>query len=373
MKQLCFSKFSSLVFILLVSAILIFAVNQVSSVERNEINIPDIPGYVTLKCDFHMHTVFSDGSVWPTVRPDEAWREGLDAFSITDHIEYQPHKDDMVKNQNRSYDLAIDRAKSLNLIIIKGTEITRGIPPGHFNAIFIKDVNPLDVTDYKVVMKSAVDQGGFIFWNHPPDKWYQEHEDMYNNGWLHGIEVVNGGRYYPYSHKWCIEKKLTLIGTSDVHGPMYLQNGEHRSMTLVFAKDRSAESIKEALIDHRTAIYSGADLIGDAKYLEPIFNASVEIVNPEVTIKGKGSASIWIRNKSDVPFKLILDGEVPDISVPREITLSQNATFLFNMRGKSDEVSGKKDIRIPYKAMNLITAPEENLKVELNISVNFDN
>lgn len=25
--------------------------------------IPDIPGYFTMKCDFHMHTVFSDGKV----------------------------------------------------------------------------------------------------------------------------------------------------------------------------------------------------------------------------------------------------------------------------------------------------------------------
>ncbi|MGD8499689.1 MAG: hypothetical protein PVJ86_03535, partial [Phycisphaerales bacterium] len=55
---------------------------------RHEINFPDILNYKTLKCDLHMHTVFSDGSVWPTVRVDEAWREGLDAISITDHIEY---------------------------------------------------------------------------------------------------------------------------------------------------------------------------------------------------------------------------------------------------------------------------------------------
>ncbi len=59
---------------------------------RHEINIPDILDYKTLKCDLHIHTVFSDGLVRPTVRVDEAWREGPDAISITDHIEYQPHK-----------------------------------------------------------------------------------------------------------------------------------------------------------------------------------------------------------------------------------------------------------------------------------------
>lgn len=39
---------------------------------RHEIRMPDIMGYTTLKCDLHMHTVFSDGLVWPTVRVDEA-------------------------------------------------------------------------------------------------------------------------------------------------------------------------------------------------------------------------------------------------------------------------------------------------------------
>ena len=62
-----------------------------SAQQRPVINIPDILGYKTLKCDFHMHTVFSDGQVWPTVRIDEAWRDGLDAISITDHIEYRPN------------------------------------------------------------------------------------------------------------------------------------------------------------------------------------------------------------------------------------------------------------------------------------------
>ena len=53
---------------------------------REELHIPDILGFQTLKCDFHMHTVFSDGLVWPTVRIDEAYREGLDAIALTDPL-----------------------------------------------------------------------------------------------------------------------------------------------------------------------------------------------------------------------------------------------------------------------------------------------
>ena len=54
--------------------------------QRRMLSVPELPGYVTLKCDFHMHTVFSDGNVWPIYRVGEAWRDGLDVISITDHI-----------------------------------------------------------------------------------------------------------------------------------------------------------------------------------------------------------------------------------------------------------------------------------------------
>lgn len=370
MKRFTFSKFF---LISIIFAFIIFSANVVFPDVRNEIKIPNIPGYITLKCDFHMHTVFSDGNVWPPVRANEIWREGLDAFSITDHLEYLPHKEVVVKDYNESYNLAIDRAKSLGLIMIKGVEITREMPPGHFNAIFIKEVNPLYLLDYKALIKSFIDQGAFIFWNHPPDKWYDEHEEFYKNGWLHGIEVVNGGRYYPHSHRWCIEKNLTLIGNSDVHDPMYLQKGEHRPMTLVFAKERSEQAIKEALIERRTAVYNDKNIIGDAQYLKPLFEESIKIVNPEVTIKGTGSTNIWINNRSEVPFDLVLNGEVPELSVPNKITLFQDGTVLFRISAKSNEIKGKKDIKIPYKVMNLITAPEEYLPVEFSISVNFEN
>ena len=66
----------------------------------NRIAIPDVAGYVTLKCDFHVHTVFSDGDVWPTFRVQEALADGLDAIALTDHVEYQPKGEYVSKNRN---------------------------------------------------------------------------------------------------------------------------------------------------------------------------------------------------------------------------------------------------------------------------------
>lgn len=54
---------------------------------RMEMRIPNqINGFITLKGDLHTHTYFSDGSVSPDMRVDEAWKTGLDVLAITDHI-----------------------------------------------------------------------------------------------------------------------------------------------------------------------------------------------------------------------------------------------------------------------------------------------
>lgn len=355
-----------------------------SAVARREVKIPDIPGYRTLKCDFHMHTIFSDGQVWPTVRVEEAWREGLDAIAITDHLEYKPHGKDVRPDNNRAYEIAKPAADEKGLILIRGAEITRDMPPGHFNAIFLKDVKPLDTNDWKDAMKNAQAQGAFVFWNHPgwngqqPDgvpRWYPDHNEIYEKGWMQGIEVVNENEYYPLVFKWAKEKKLTIMGNSDIHEPtsMFYDfcKGEHRPMTLVFAKENTEDSIKEALLAHRTAVYYKNSIIGDEQYLRPIFDKSVQVSEGEVTIKGKGRAFIRIRNNSELDLELIANGSPEHILAPDKITLYGDRTVLLAIGGKDKGFSGTEKIRIPYKVENLLVAPNEGLRVELVIAVRF--
>ncbi|NSW95228.1 MAG: histidinol-phosphatase, partial [Bacteroidales bacterium] len=52
--------------------LLLAGIVSTATAQRKTVNLPDLPGYVTLKCDFHLHTVFSDGNVWPTIRVGEA-------------------------------------------------------------------------------------------------------------------------------------------------------------------------------------------------------------------------------------------------------------------------------------------------------------
>src|SRR5688572_27288971 len=211
---------------------------------RTPVNIPDVPGYVTLKCDFHIHTIFSDGYVWPTVRAEEAWREGLDAVAITDHIEYQPHKADVNTNHNRSYQIARKTGDELDVIVIKGSEITHKMPPGHLNAIFLTNSLPLATTNWQDQTRIAHEQGAFIFWNHPgwgpqlkdgKTVWYDEHTWLRDQNFLQGIEVVNDRDYYPDAHRWAIEKKMTMLSNSDIHAPLNLDfnvhENDHRPIT----------------------------------------------------------------------------------------------------------------------------------------------
>lgn len=351
---------------------------------RTEVDIPGVPGYVTIKCDFHMHSVFSDGTVWPTVRAEEIWREGLDAFALTDHIEYLPHERDMRIDFNRSYEIASGTASTLDVMIVRAAEITRKMPPGHFNALFLKDVKSLHTEKYQDAFQAAIDQGAFIFWNHPgwtgqqPDgisRWYPEHTELYEKGWLHGIEIVNGRTYYPEAHRWCLEKNLTMLGNSDIHDPTSFEydlvNGDHRPMTLVFARGKNINALKEALFARRTVVYSGHMLIGIEKFLKPIFDQSVEIKNPEVEIYGNGRVYLQIHNNSEISYELQAEKELPQLAFPKSITLFGNKTVLLPLRSKSDTLSGEKSIFLSYRVNNLLIAPGEGLPIQFTVQVRF--
>ena len=99
----------------------------------HRIVIPDIDGYKTLKGELHIHTVFSDASVWPTTRIDEAMTEGLDFIAITDHVDArllkQKNKGLMDFDRNESYKIAASAGKSHDVLVIHGGEISRGMPP----------------------------------------------------------------------------------------------------------------------------------------------------------------------------------------------------------------------------------------------------
>lgn len=349
---------------------------------RTPVNLPDIPGYVTLKCDFHIHTVFSDGLVWPTVRSEEAWREGLDAIAITDHIEYQPHKADMFTNHNRAYQLARGLGEELRILVAHGSEITRAMPPGHLNAIFLTNSTVLETNRWQDAIDAAHRQGAFIFWNHPGwDRqitnglvvWYPEHTQLLEDGKLHGIEVVNGRDYYPEAHRWALEKKLAMLSNSDIHQPLNLdyrvQAGDHRPLTLVFASARTLEALKEALFARRTAVYAGNRLIGEEQFLRPIFEKSVTLDREAVKLRGTKSVLVQAHNASDVDFELELTRPISGVSTPKHLTLVANRTVLLELRADRKVAAEAQPISLTYSVTNLLVAPAQPIEVTLPVKV----
>ncbi|MDW7681730.1 MAG: Sb-PDE family phosphodiesterase, partial [bacterium] len=372
-------KISGLVLALALVILLNSGYAQLDS--HSEILIPDILGYQTMKCDFHLHTVFSDGTVWPPVRVQEAWREGLDAISISDHLEYLPHKQDLVSDHNRSYEIARAAAEELGIILIRGCEITKPMPPGHFNAIFIEDANTIHQDDWRDAIKAANDQGAFVFWNHPgwkaqaPDgaKWLPEHSELFEKKLFQGIEIVNFYDYYPTVHQWALDKNLTMVGNSDSHNPTAYEydfkKGEHRPMTLVFAEQPTAEAIKQALFGRRTAVYFEDKLIGEQKYLQPIFKAAVKIQNQEISIRGKGRASLQIHNNSDLTFELSAIKTLSELTFPERLTLPARKTTVLQLKGTADNVAESKNIKLPYQVENLLVEPGKGLPISLPVRV----
>ena len=336
---------------------------------RLTIDIPDIQGYMTLKCDFHTHTVFSDGSVYPTVRIDEAYRDGLDVIAITDHIEIRPYKD-IVGSHNRAYEIARDAAKSKGIILIKGSEITRQMPPGHHNALFLTNSDELDTPDYMDAFRAARAQGAFIFWNHPgehqPDtiRWWAEHAKLYEQGLMQGIEIVNRDVYYPEAHRWCLEKKLTMLGNSDIHPPMESSPvGKHRPMTLVFARSATPEAIHEALKERRTAVYFEEFIIGEEIYLKELFENALEW-----SIKRSGNqATVTVTNKSDLTFRLKKTSHDPRLVYFRNsikpFTIEPKGTHSFSVK----LLEGIPEGDVNFSVENFLVEPNKGMNYTIKL------
>ncbi len=352
--------------LIIATAAILLTIATAHAADRHEITFPDLPGYKTLKCDFHMHTVFSDGQVWPTVRVDEAWRQGLDAIAISDHIEYQPHKGDVPTKHNRPYELAAGRARTLDILLIKATEITRDTPPGHFNALFLSDINPLETDDFMEAVKQAGKQGAFVFWNHQGwqgeerGSWLDMHTTLYDGKLLHGMEVCNGGGYFPTAHKWCMEKNLTILGNSDIHAPDLRKKStphDHRTMTLVFAKERTIPAVKEALQAGRTAVWFDQQIIGRKDNLAPLFDKCLQIERPHLRTKN----AVWtkVRNLCDLDIVLKRTGGLG----PMVLKLPAGVTTLLKIGVKTPD----KPLELKYSATNFLVAPGKKLDVVLRI------
>jgi predicted metal-dependent phosphoesterase TrpH len=331
-----------------------------------KICIPDILGYKTLKCDLHLHTTHSDGRVTPSMRVQEAWREGLDAIAITDHQPWP--RFDGSTDGNLSYFHASHENARYHITLIKGLELTssgKNFPSiGHLNILFVKDCNayfPKDrnfdehVTDS--LLNTATAEGAFVTANHPG--WPDRNSELspflikeIKDKKIQGVEIFNDNEFYPRAIDYISDYNLTPIGATDCHYPtsfLWDLSKTHRDMTLVFAKDTTTASIKEALFARRTVAYANNLLAGKAVYLKALFQASLRLES--FTIDGKYFHA-RVYNESDISY--LLDNGDPS----RRIRIPAHQIC--------DMVRGVESLKDIFEITNMYVGPTKKLAVPMS-------
>jgi len=331
---------------------------------RNALPVPDLPGYKTLKCDFHLHTVFSDGLVWPTIRVQEAWRDGLDAISITDHSDYNPHKDDVKWDNNRPYALARELAEQLGIILIQGVEIGEG--DIHANILFATDTNAVRGLKLVEALRVARKQNAFTFWNHPgwrrPSEWFPLIAQAHDEKLLDGMELVNGGTAYLDAYPFIEQKNLTILSNSDFHAPA---PASRRAITLVFAPTADAAGVREALVARRTAAWMGDEVWGAEQHLRSLWEGAVKVENPELRWRtGMRGPVVRMSNSSAIVFKLEVRQAPAWLRATRADVQAQSGAALALTIGK-EAPAGSHRIDLELEITNLHTGPGQNLSVRL--------
>ena len=387
----------------------VFVINDYKDMDRI-INFPNTEKYKVIVADLHTHSVFSDGAVWPNVRVEEALRDGIDLLAITEHLEYQPHIDDIPHpDRNRSFDIAEDIAKNKDLTVINGAEITRMFPPGHINAIFIEDANKLiyldeakiseakeilkevpeeSLTNYEDLswledaalaslwpVKSALiearNQNAFTFWNHPA--WSSEefigqpmlreiHKEFFRDNLLHGIEVANGDGYSEEAFRIALEYGLTVLGTSDVHGLIdwdYPSSiGAHRPVTLILSESNSSDAIKSSLFSGKTVVWFKNNLIGLENNILELTNSYLKAKKVEI-LENSDIARVEIENVSDMRFIIQVLDQSSVVNESNLIEIAPNEKTVLQIDNGIDK--GSLDVKI----LNAFIAPNKNLLTTL--------
>ena len=340
-----------------------------------------------ISSDLHIHSVFSDGAVWPTIRVDEAIRDSIDLISLTEHLEYQSHLSDIPhNNRNRSFQIAGGYVQNRPLAVVHGTEITKPMPPGHFNAIFIKDANKFfdnnkEPLDFKKAINEANEQEAFVFWNHP--MWEANrsdgiakldpiHREVINKKLLHGIEVVNFDTFSEEAMQIALDNKLTMMGTSDVHILIdwdfnIKKESYHRPITFIMSENRTIKSIRDALFNGDTFIWYRDLVIGKHKNLKQVIDNNLKVVSKGYGYRDRKVEILQIEliNKSVAPINLNYIGDYTFHNDYKFIEIQPKSSKTIYVKTKKVE----NKVNLEFEILNYVIAPKTNLKTIKTISI----
>src|SRR5690606_12456692 len=270
------------------------------------------------------------------------------------------------------------------LLISQGVEISPRFPPYHNNALFLNDANALPI-DYmksgkkKFVMKDSIThdqlmapfveakrQDAFVFYNHPGYSWWDKkdtaiftsfHQELLDAKILGGVEVVNSGVYNIIAHRLAMEHDLTMVCNTDAHYDIYPRYADsHRPMTLVFAKEKTVEGVKEALVNRRTALYFDDFIVARQPETKAFFKAAIKVTTERRIRNGEPLLVVNLYNDSEIPFKIQASADYDIEKWPLgQTTLTPNDTTAIILKAVWEY---PKETTLKMTVSNILVSPE---------------
>jgi predicted metal-dependent phosphoesterase TrpH len=242
-------------------------------------------GYLVLAVDFHVHSFLGDGALPPWLLVDEARRRGLDAIAITNHNRTWPAR--LARWLTRDADAPI---------VLVGEEVTS-------RAFHIAAIGVEQPVDWGHSASDAIEaihaQGGLAIAAHPALKFWPSYDDRALRE-LDGVERAHASIFQErrtdrqfaifFNDARSVNPTVAAIGSSDFHVVGY--PGICR--TYVFAHERSARGILEAVRAGRTVVYDKhGQLRGDpALFASMAADSRTELRS--APRPGPGSVAAWL-------------------------------------------------------------------------------
>ncbi len=358
--------------------------------ESRELRFPPLKdGRLVLSVDTHTHSVFSDGHVWPTVRVWEANKDRLDVMAIPSTSNISPTATTSlirIAIALRARGKGKQAGPRANrLLLIPGAEITRKYAPGHVNALFIEDTNPLLTVKHRreetfatarKALKAAKAQQGFMIWNHPawprdfPDgviKISKKQQSLFEEGLIQGIEVANGEYFNDSSLQVALDHDLTIIGASDIHGLIDydydINRGGHRTVTLAFTNERSVKGIATALFQKQTVAIYDRQFIGRENELQTLFDSLVQFERLPARRNDRKQTAVRISNSGPIDIELEVRGDVSLNKSAGYVAVPSHGSTIIVMldHAPSDEI----DLKLEW--LNSWQAPKTHASIEVGL------
>ena len=145
-------------------------------------------------------------------------------------------------------------------------------------------------------------------------------KNLMEKGLIERTEIINDTTFQNEALQIALDYNLTILGTSDIHEIVDWQyripSRGHRSVTLVFSREKTKTSLKKALQKGQTVVWFKKKLIGKKNFLIPLISSTLKVKSAKyfadttvahVTISNNSDAPCTMRNHSEYNFYNLTD------------------------------------------------------------------